>query len=416
MPPPPRIFLNLADRAQAQISMRDLHAPLIRAGLNFWWVDGGGGAALMPGLDPQLWTNKVFYDATGQETGKRAFILSRYGGWGSERYPGFFTGDAYSEWRVLAYEVAYTARGGNVLVPYISNDIGGFHGAKIPFDLYARWIEFGAFSPILRMHSAHENPLEGNTRMPWVYGPQGVALMRKYFTLRVELIPYLYTYSWQAHERSLPLLRPLYLEWPDLEQAYRHFHEYYFGAELLVAPVLAASGARTVYLPPGSWMDFFTGRRYQGGATLTRRYAVAATPVFVREGAIIPEQSVARNPASAATAELTVNVYGEGNGRFDLYEDDGISLAYERGSYALTPMTYRTSGANHRLVIGPTAGSFAGQAQARAYGLRIHTAHRPESISVNGKRAAEWRWEAGDSTAYLTLPVASIRQALTVTW
>ena len=418
--PPPRIYLNLADRKQAQISMSDLHAPLIRQGMDFWWVDGGGGAAQMPGLDPQLWTNKVFYDATRQETGKRPFILSRYGGWGSERYPGFFTGDAYSEWRVLAYEVAYTARGGNVLVPYISNDIGGFHGAKIPFDLYARWIEFGTFSPILRMHAAHENPLEGNTRMPWLYGPKGIALMRKYFILRTQLMPYLYTYSWKAHQRSLPLLRPLYLEWPDLEQAYRHNHEYYFGAEMLVAPVLDAGGARTVYLPPGSWMDFFTGRQYRGNTTFTARYAVDATPVFVREGAIIPEQAVPDNHAaagaSAAPGELTINVYGDGNSRFDLYEDDGISLAYERGGYALTPMTYRTSGASHRLVIGPTIGSFAGQAEARGYELRVHTAHRPAAISVDGKRLAGWRWEPRDSTANLMLPVESIRHALTVTW
>ena len=427
--PPPRIYLNLADRGQAQISMRDLHAPLIRQGMDFWWVDGGGGAARMPGLDPQLWTNKVFYDATEQETGKRAFILSRYGGWGSERYPGFFTGDAYSEWRVLAYEVAYTARGGNVLVPYISNDIGGFHGAKIPFDLYARWIEFGTFSPILRMHAAHENPLEGNTRMPWLYGPKGIALMRRYFTLREQLMPYLYTYSWQAHQRSLPLLRPLYLEWPDLEQAYRHYHEYYFGAEMLVAPVLDAAGTRTVYLPPGNWMDFFTGGRFRGNTTFTTRYPVNATPVFVREGAIIPEQADSDNHASArrvarrstsrartAPGELTINVYGEGNSRFDLYEDDGISLAYEQGAHALTPITYRTSGASHRLIIGPTAGFFAGQAEARGYGLRIHAVHRPVAISVDGKRLAGWRWESRDSTANLTLPVESIRRAITVTW
>src|SRR6185437_13066447 len=199
VPPPPRIYLNLADRREARISMADLHAPLLRQGVDFWWVGGGGGAARMAGVGPQLRTNEVFYDAAQQQTGRRAFMLSRYGGWGSERYPAFFTGDAYSEWRVLAYEVAYTARGGNVLVLYISNDIGGFHGGKIPFDLYARWIEFGAFSPILRMHSAHENPLEGNTRMPWVYGPKGVALMRKYFSLRAQLVPYLYTFSWQAH-------------------------------------------------------------------------------------------------------------------------------------------------------------------------------------------------------------------------
>lgn len=407
--PPPRIYFNLADRNAARVSMEDLHAPLIHHGVDFWWVDGGGGAAQMPGLDPQLWTNEVFYDATQRQTGKRGFILSRYGGWGSERYPGFFTGDAYSEWRVLAYEVAFTARGGNVLVPYISNDIGGFHGAKIPFGLYARWIEFGTFSPILRMHSAHENPLEGNTRMPWVYGPKGVALMRKYFTLRMRLMPYLYTYTWQAHRRSLPLLRPLYLEWPDLDQAYQHFHEYLFGGQMLVAPVLEADDERSVYLPPGSWMDFFSGRRYRGDTTFTAHYPVDATPVFVREGAIIPEQETPRDV-------LTVNVYGDGNNRFDLYEDDGVSLDYEHGSYALTPMTYHTSGASHQLVIGPTTGSFAGQRQARGYGVRIHAARAPASIAVDGKRSAHWHWDSHDSTAYLVLPAESIRRSLTVTW
>ncbi|MGH8171092.1 MAG: TIM-barrel domain-containing protein, partial [Steroidobacteraceae bacterium] len=414
--PPPRIYLDLADRRDAEISMRGLHAPLIRQGMDFWWVDGGSGAAQMAGLDPQLWTNEVFYDATERQTGKRAFILSRYGGWGSERYPAFFTGDAYSEWRVLAYEIAYTARGGNVLVPYISNDIGGFHGARIPFDLYARWIEFGAFSPLLRMHRAHENPLEGNTRMPWVYGPKGSTLMRKYFTLRMQLLPYIYTYSWQAHERSLPLLRPLYLEWPDLDQAYRHFHEYYFGGEMLVAPVLQAGGSRTVYLPPGRWIDFFTGKRYRGGTTFTAHYAVDATPVFVREGAIVPEKAAAHRGAGAGADDLTVNVYGEGGGRFDLYEDDGISLDYQRGRYALTPMRYRTSGAAHRLVIGPTTGSFAGQREARAYELRLHAARRPGPVSVDGRRLRRWRWDAHDSTAYLALPVESIRRALIVTW
>jgi alpha-glucosidase (family GH31 glycosyl hydrolase) len=414
--PPPRIYLNLAERTQAQISMNNLHAPLIRQGMDFWWVDGGGGAAQMPGLDPQLWTNEVFYDATERQTGKRAFILSRYGGWGSERYPGFFTGDAYSQWRVLAYEVAYTARGGNVLVPYISNDIGGFHGAKIPFELYARWLEFGTFSPILRMHAAHENPLEGNTRMPWLYGPKGIALMRKYFTLRQQLIPYLYTYAWGAHERSSPLLRPLYLEWPQLEQAYRHSHEYYFGKEMLVAPVLAASGERSVYLPPGSWLNFFSGKHYQGNTTLTAHYAVDATPVFVREGSIVPEQTQVSQHDSAAPAVLTVNVYGNGNGRFDLYEDDGISLDYEKHRYALTPMTHTTSGADHRLVIGPTAGAFTGQRQQRAYELRIHCTRRPASISVDGRHVSQWRWAAHDSTAYLMLPAESIRQALIIAW
>ncbi|HUA79599.1 MAG TPA: TIM-barrel domain-containing protein, partial [Dyella sp.] len=290
--PPKRIYFDLSDKAQADIFMRDLHQPLMQAGVNTWWVDGGGGATDMPGLNKQFWTNKVFYDYSQQFTGERGFILGRYGDWGSERYPGFFTGDTYSQWPVLAYEVAFTARGGNVLVPYISHDIGGFHGAKIDFDLYARWIEFGAFSPILRMHSAHANPREGNVRMPWLYGDKGLALMRKYFTLRTQLIPYIYTYTWLAHTQSMPLLRPLYLQYPELDEAYQHSHEYFFGEQMLVAPVLDASGNRTVYLPPGSWIGFFNGKHYQGGRAFTTHYDVDETPVFVREGSIIPEQDV----------------------------------------------------------------------------------------------------------------------------
>jgi alpha-glucosidase (family GH31 glycosyl hydrolase) len=380
-------------------------------------VDGGGGAADMPGLNKQLWTNKVFYDYTEQVTGQRGFILSRYGDWGSERYPAFFTGDTYSEWPVLAYEVAFTARGGNVLVPYISHDIGGFHGAKIDFDLYARWIEFGTFSPILRMHSAHANPREGNVRMPWVYGDQGIALMRKYFTLRTQLIPYVYTYTWQAHTESMPIMRPLYLVYPDLEEAYRQSHEYFFGDEMLVAPVLDESGNRTVYLPPGEWVDFFTGKHYHGGSSFTSHYAVDETPVFVREGSIVPEQEVSDYSNAKPLDTIIVNVYGSGQGHFELYEDDGISLGYKQGQYALTPMTYTTtSGGVHELVIAPTKGMFNDQVQDRSYAVRIHAQGKPKSISIGGKQISQWAWDDKEGIATITLPKHSIRDSVDLIW
>jgi alpha-glucosidase (family GH31 glycosyl hydrolase) len=415
--PPERIYFDLADKQQADIFMRDLHAPLMQAGVDSWWVDGGGGATAMPGLNPQLWTNKVFYDFTQQLTGQRGFILGRYGDWGSERYPGFFTGDTYSEWPVLAYEVAFTARGGNVLVPYISHDIGGFHGAKIDFDLYARWIEFGAFSPILRMHSAHANPHEGNTRMPWNYGDKGIALMRKYFTLRTQLIPYIYTYTWQAHTQSLPLLRPLYLAYPSLDEAYQHSHEYFFGDEMLVAPVLDASGNRTVYLPPGNWIDFFTGKHYEGGRSFTAHYEVDQTPVFVRDGAIVPEQEPSDYSDARPLDTLELNVYGSGKGSFDLYEDDGRSLDYSKGSYAQTPMRYATGpdGA-HELTVSPTQGSYKDQPATRAYVIRIHADAKPQSVTANGKSVAQWSWDDAHATAIVTLPRQSIRERLSVTW
>ena len=416
--PPPRIYFDLSNQKQAEIFMRELHGPLMSQGVDFWWVDGGSGAVDMPGLNKQFWTNKVYYDFSERQTGRRAFILGRYGDWGSERYPGFFTGDTYSEWPVLAYEVAFSARGGNVLVPYISHDIGGFHGARIDFDLYARWIEFGTFSTILRMHSAHENPSEGNLRMPWVYGSRGIELMRKYFTLRTELTPYIYSYAWVAHRDSLPILRPLYLEYPELEEAYRQPHEYLFGDAMLVAPVLAASGERTVWLPPGDWLGFFTGAPRAGGGAFTARYAADDMPVFVRAGAIIPEQARSEYTDQKPLDPLVLNVYGSGSGRFELYEDDGSSLNPDSPDrHALTLITHAVGGNGvHRLVVEPTSGSYSGQLLARAYELRVHGAGRPTTISVNGRNAGSFSWDAQHATASIAIPKQSIRERLSIEW
>ncbi len=416
--PPERIYFDLSNQQQAEVFMRELHGPLMSEGVDVWWVDGGSGSVDMPGLNPQLWTNKVFYDFSERHTGRRAFILARYGDWGSERYPGFFTGDTYSEWPVLAYEVAFSARGGNVLVPYISHDIGGFHGRRIPFDLYARWIEFGAFSGILRMHSAHENPLEGNLRMPWEYGSAGIELMRKYFTLRTQLIPYIYSYAWLAHRDSLPLLRPLYLEYPLQDEAYRHPHEYLFGDALLVAPVLEASGRARVWLPGGDWVGFFDGRHHQGDSTLTERYAVDDIPVFVRAGAVIPEQEVSAYSDAKPPDRLILNVYGSGSGRFELYEDDGVSLGTDDpGKHAVTAFEHSVgSDGTHRLVIGPTAGAWPQQPAARSYELRVHGTGRPSSISLNGRDAGRWRWDPRQGTASIALPSQSIRERVSIEW
>src|SRR5690606_18784268 len=145
-------------------------------------------------------------------------------------------------------------------------------------------------SPMLRLHSAHENPREGNLRMPWTYGERGIALARKYFTLHTQLIPWLYTYAWIAHKAALPIMRPLYLEEPDSDESYRHPHEYFLGHEMLVAPVLVPGGHRTLYLPTGKWIGFSDRKRYDGGKSFTVHYAADETPVFVRDGAIIPEQ------------------------------------------------------------------------------------------------------------------------------
>jgi alpha-glucosidase (family GH31 glycosyl hydrolase) len=407
---------NLAEKRQAEVFMDVLHHPLGDMGVDFWWIDGGRGSCSMPGLSSQMWTNHVYYTSAEKHAGKRAFVFSRYGGWGSHRYPSLFTGDTYSDWEVLAYEVPFTACGGNVLIPYITHDIGGFLGQKIDFSLYARWVEFGVFSPLTRLHSAFENPRDGNLRMPWVYGSQGVDLVRKYFTLRYSLIPYMYTYSRETFEEALPLVRPLYLEHPALEEAYVHPQEYYFGRELLVAPVVDSTGAQAVYLPPGEWVDYFTEKRYPGNSTVREEYPLDRMPVFVKAGSIIPTQPPREYTGQRSLDTLLLDVYGPGPAAFDLYEDDGVSLGYRRSEFARTPIAFSKKGA---LTIGPAKGTYRGQPQARAYAIRIHGGGEPAQVSMDRRllsRSATsglgWTWDSQRSLVTVRVPMTSVRKAI----
>src|SRR5262249_5589661 len=157
-----------------------------------------------------------------------------------------------------------------------------------------------------------------------------------------------------------------------------HAHEYFFGDEMLVTPIVGPSGHQGVYLPPGRWADFFSGRLHTGGTVLEADYAVDETPVFVREGAIIPEQPASRFSDEKPLETLILNVYGSGDRRFDLYEDDGASLAYRRGEYAITTLTHTTQADGwHHLVIEPTRGAFNGLVSARSYEVHIRAANKP---------------------------------------
>lgn len=424
IPPGKIIRWNLADKRQAEVFMNLLHFPLMDEGVDFWWVDGGSGAAEMHGLNPQMWTNRVFYDFSQQHTGKRAFIMSRYGGWGSHRYPGFFTGDTHAEWDVLADEVGFSARGGNVLEPYITHDIGGFIGKDEPFDLYARWIEFGAFSGLLRLHSQYENPKEGNVRMPWTYGQQGIDLVRKYFQLRYRLLPYIYTYTRIAHDDALPLLRPLYLEDPAVPEAYAYPNEYFFGKEMLIAPITDPAGETVVYLPPGSWTDYFTGQIYPGEQKLRISAPTDIIPVFVKNGSIIPLAPDMAWSDQKPLDRLGLDIYGPQDARFRLYEDDGTSLAYEKGAYAWTPMLFQKQSENEwEVTIGPTTGEFSGQVTRRAYQMAIHGLQGQvagvhlggRELPKNARRTPGWSWDSSRSIVVIRLDPRSVRQAIHLT-
>ncbi len=411
---------TLTDKRQAHAFMNALHAPPMKEGVDFWWIDGTGPCPVK-GLNGQLWTNKIYYDFTQELTGKRSLILSRYAGWGSQQYPVFHSGDTYSEWPMLAFQVGFTGRAGNMLIPYVSHDIGGFHGDTLSVELYCRWLEFGAFAPILRLHGAYENPANGNLRMPWMYGQKGIDVARKYFNLREELLPYIYTYSRIAYDDGLPLVRPLYLENPEMAESYAFPGEYFFGDNFLAAPVVDSNNAATTYLPPGKWIRYSDGKKYAGGQEIKEVYALDAIPLFVKAGSIIPMQPRMRYCSERPLDTLIIQVFGPDSGSFNLYEDDGISLQYLQGRYSWTSIS--CSGdeqTGYRVKIGAATGNYFGQESRRAYILQLHGFPEPHEIQVDGHtlkqgvKIGAWIRDPQTGTVEISIPRRDIRKSAEV--
>lgn len=404
---------NLANKRDALAFGDVFLASVLKQGVDFLWIDGAGASA--PGIDHFAWTNKVYYETIQRVKGGRGLIFGRQGlvGSGTHRYPVGFSGDTYSQWEVLRYEIPFTVKGGQVGILW-SHDIGGFMGDKLPDELYVRWVQFGVFSPIFRLHSNH------GRRLPWDYSEEAESIVREYLRLRYRLFPYIYSISRLTHERGLPICRGVYFEYPNLEEAYHYDYEYFFGPNLLVAPIDQPGkngvALKEVYLPPGLWYDYFKGKIYRGGRTLLYRAKLDEVPVFARAGAIIPLQPDMQFIGEKAMDPLTVDIYAGANGDFTLYEDDRLSLDYEKGAFARTPIVYREGKESFKVVIGPTEGTYKGQLRRRSYILRVHGVASPKAVRLNGRALGKetWSYDGENMEMVVRLPSSSIRAKLEV--
>ena len=296
---------DIANQKYAGLFMDLLHKPDLERGLAFWWQDGAAGAN-MEGLDPYLWTRHIEYEGSERITGRRTTAFCRLGNcWGSHRYGIYFTGDLHGVWESLPVLIPATVRGGNQLTPYMNNLCAGVFVVDLPPELYQRWVQFSSFSPLIWFHGLW------GLRLPWEYGAEGVENYRKFVGLRYALIPYIYTCSRVAHDTGLPLVRGMYLEYPDQEPAYTFQQQYLFGKDLLVAPITAPGEGKPVrkevFLPAGQdWFDFFTGDFYAGGQNHRARVpagpdaAVCPRRVHPADGARYGlQRPKARGPADA---------------------------------------------------------------------------------------------------------------------
>ena len=386
--------------------------PLQKQGVDFWWLDYG--------ISSLGWLNKFYFDSNARG-GMRGASFSRWGGWGDQRYPVSFSGDAFSHWRVLKFEIPFTIVGGNVGAFYWSNDIGGFVDVPTP-ELFTRWSQFGVLSPVFRTHATN-GPI-GNYRRPWLYGQRAEHAMHIAYDLRSRLFPYIYTCAWRAWKKSLPLVRSLYLEYPNAPEAYTHPDEYFFGRSLLASPIVSRGkgpadiASTNMWFPKGLWWNLLTHVSVRGSSDHHVFATLDQIPVFAKGGVPLPMQKCAIRMAEAPPNPLHVCVYPGRDGHSTFYEDDGTTTGYRHGQYAITHLAYINHGAaTVEIRVGPTAGSYNGQADTRGLEVRLPVTARPTEVSVNGRPLAfappgkpGFSYSVVSLTTQVCLPQASIRQ------
>lgn len=301
-----------------------LHKPYEKDGVDFWWIDWQQGKKSdVKGLDPLNALNHYHY-LDNAENGDIPLILSRYSGIGSHRYPLGFSGDTAISWKVLDFQPYFTANAANAAYTWWSHDIGGHHMGYRDDDLYMRWLQFGVFSPIMRLHST---AIELLGKEPWKYRSDVYKCAKEWLNLRHSLIPYIFTMDYRNHKNGIALCEPMYYSYPEHHNAYSFKNQYMFGSELMVCPITSKQnremnfGEVNVWLPEGRWTDIFTGQSYCGDKIISLHRDTDSIPVLAKEGAIIPLSKDRGNDAGNPK-ELELWIYA-GNNRFVLYEDNG---------------------------------------------------------------------------------------------
>lgn len=280
---------------------------------------------------------------------RRPFLLTRSGYAGIQRYAAVWMGDNHSWWEHVLQNMTVCMGMGLSGVPFVGADIGGF-SASPNGELVARWIQLGAFTPFFRMHSAKGT----RDQEPWAFGPEVEAICRRFITLRYRLLPYFYSLFEEASRTGLPILRPLVMEHQEDPETWSISDEALVGHQLLIAPILQPGAThRLVYLPAGTWYDFWTGERRQGGRHIVAHASLERMPIYVRAGAVLPMGPELAYVGEKPAEVLTLHVY-PGEGRFELYEDEGDGYGYRTGEYARTSLAVQGT----RLSVGHPEGGY----------------------------------------------------------
>lgn len=401
-------------------------SPLMKDGLDFHWVDG----------ESSIYSSDLYRKFTAEYTHKRPVVMNRLQErvMSNHRYPFGFSGDTYISWETMAYSLETNIKGANNGV-YWSHDIGGYMpqgpgGYPPSAEMFARWLQLGVVSPVFRVHAKKDvywtpprkpGEFDQGSRLPWEWGDTVLNSARTSIQLRYKLLPYIYTMTRLAHDKGIPLTRGLYIDYPNQPEAYR-YDEFMFGNNMLAAPFLVAGEnqvtRRSLWLPEGSWYDYFSSQNYIGNKEITVVKSLSEFPLFVKAGSVIPMASY-REYSGAPLDTLIILAYSpaeSGSSTFRLYEDDGESFAFQQGQYRWTNLTYRfIKGHSHEVIIGKPEGSYQGEDHERAFKIEMINTVQPRRVMVNGKPLdTGWKWNPVKKTTEIILGKTILNEPITI--
>lgn len=375
------------------------HKSVLDDGVDGWWPDQGDG---FDGPS-ELNRHRMYWEGTQQlRPNQRPFALHRNASAGVQRFGGLiWSGDVQSRWETLKTHVPVAINTGLTGLPYWGTDIGGFiPTAEYTGELFARWFQFSAFSPVFRSHGRN-----WHLHLPWgwdggdggppetqnfkadpaeLHNTEVEPICRKYLELRYRLMPYLYTAVRESHDTGMPIMRALWLHHADDPTAVARGDEYLWGRDILVAPVVEKRATtRRVYLPRGKWIDFWTEERVEGGGEIERTVDLATMPLYVRAGAVIPMDPVRQYTGEPASEPTTLVVYPGADSQSTWYEDDGTSFDYRRGDAMRMILTWRD--ASRRLSLRLASGYRMRPSPSRRINVRVAGSSAVKTIESNGR-------------------------------
>jgi alpha-glucosidase/alpha-D-xyloside xylohydrolase len=394
--------LSRFDEAQASCYW-DAHRRDFAMGVDGWWPDEGDSLDIAS----RLVRNRMYWEGPQiDRPNVRPYALHRNGYAGMQRYASFlWSGDVFSTWETLKTQVPVALNTGLTGIPYWGTDIGGFVPTpEFTAELYLRWFQFGAFCPLFRCHGR-----AWKLRLPWGWntggpGPTEIGnykgsaipdssqlhdervetICRKYLELRYRMMPYLYSAVRECATTGMPIMRALWLHFPDDPKAVACGDEYLWGRSLLVAPVVEkGASTRQVYLPRGDWYDFWTGERLDGGREINRPVDLETIPLYVRHGSIMPMGPVKQFTSQKVDGSLSVSIYPGADASFLLYEDDGASFNYRKGEWMGIQMNWDEAGKKLSLHLAP--GSRMLTPEGRVF--TVHLGQATRSVTFEGKPA-----------------------------